>query len=163
MATDNESPMINGSRPSWSQLSNIIMPYGGPIIRTADITAVSFKVTLEPGKVRGKGPGIRGSTTGQFDTEGSLTILVDGVSRIITEFEKIARRNKCHVLEVPFSLGVSWRKTIGSPKINVSLVGCKFTSLGVDESPGTDASDVEMPIYFPTLSWNGVNLTAVPK
>lgn len=160
----NDVPRLNSTYYSWNEVSLVIQGYnGGAPFRTADFTAVSFKETLEPGEVRGRGNAIRGTTEGEYKCEASITMTLGAHARLLAALAQVAKAQKIVVGAVMFSLSIDWRKLAGEPIIGVSLVGCRIKELGADLTPGTDATEVEMPLMPCRMRLNGISLGEVPK
>ena len=160
---DNDFPRLNSTYYSWNEISLSMQGYsGGAPFRTADFTAVSFKETLEPGAVRGRGNAIRGTTEGEYTCEASITLTLGAHSRFMAELAKVAKANKIVVGSVMFSLSIQWKKLAGEPIIGVQIVGCRVKERGADLTPGTDATEVEMPLMPCRMRLNGISLGEIP-
>lgn len=160
---DNDYPIINTRVPSWANFRLSFAPIGGPLLRTMDFTAFSFKEKLEPGQVRGAGTFLRGSTTGIYTSELSVKLLLRAHLLLVEELKKIAKREQILLGEVPFSIAGKFRMGRGQPRITVSCVGCRITERGIDMTPDTNATEVETPLFCPLGRIDGVSLGEIPK
>ncbi len=159
----NDFPLINGVYHSWSELSLIMAAPGMPPFRPSDFTAASFKESLEPGDVRGKGGGKRGTTEGMYDAEGSVTMLLAAHLQFVQGLARIARAKKIKLGAVQFTVGASWRAQPGSPLVRAQLIGCRIKERSFDASPASDAIEVETPLNVTLVRVNGLSLGEIPK
>lgn len=147
-------PLFNGKYPSWASLS---LSFDG--FDTSDFTKLDWEDKLEPGKVRGKGSFARGRTQGDYDCDGSFSMLLDAATKFMRQ---LATKNPSIGL-VPFDVVGQWSDTDGGDVHEVRLVGCRIQGRKSSSAPGTDAAAIEFPLSIMGISVDGIWLLEPPS
>lgn len=127
-------PLINGNRFGWASiiLSADDKEYNG-------FTAIDYEHSLEPGIVRGAGPWKAGRTRGEYDAEGSLTMLR-------SDWDQMRGSFGAGYLEKDFQISVSYSEDAEGQVVTDELVGCRVTNVEYSHSQGTDALTVSLTL-----------------
>lgn len=136
-------PLINGHRFSWASISFDID--GSDIIH---IKEISYTSSMETADVRGTGPQKAGTTRGEYNAEGSMTLLAEG-------WNELRARLGNGYMERRFRLIVSYAE-VGQDVQTDELVGCRITSVEKGGSQGTDALEVSLELNITYILENGV-------
>jgi hypothetical protein len=151
-------PLINGVQYDYSSLE--VKVRGKPILGRA-FTAVSYKESLKPGKVRAGHPQALGRTRGEYDAEGSLEVpkthlhtflkelcgeaAVQGMAAGAIAGSVSAGNVTIGYLESSFLLTVSYGD-IGQASQEDTLVGCKITDIDENHKAGPDGLMVSLSL-----------------
>jgi hypothetical protein len=148
----NDFPIVQGQMVSWAEIECSLAIYGGPEFKTADYNAVDWDDALEPGKVRGTGPTIRGRTTGEYDANASMAMYFDKGD----EFEAALEAINPKVGLVVFDFMLQYSPLAGEGKVHtVKLMGCRIAGRQSSNAPGVDATVVTYPLSVVKVFKNG--------
>lgn len=136
-------PLINGHRFSWAS-ANFDFD-GGEVIH---IKELSYTHTLEPGEVRGTGSQKAGTTRGEYNAEGSVTLTREG-------WDELRARLGNGYMEKRFRIIASYSEE-GLDVQTDQLVGCRITSVENSPSQGTDGLEVSLELNITYILENGV-------
>lgn len=146
-------PVVNGVRQSIASCTLEIIPTlangsPGPAWRPKGWSKLSFDRTRETGDVYGPHPDPLGQTLGQNKYTGALTMY-------LAEWNYLARQ----ILGGPgygnrfFSIVCTYTAN-GFDPVKVELRGCRMLKSSIDNSVGTDATQVEMDLKPIKVIWN---------
>ncbi len=143
-----EFPLLNGTAPSWADVSIKMAVYEGETVETADIAGIDFSDTLEMGVVRGTGGQKRKRTTGQEDCEGSLKLYRDGFVKFMRALKQVAptRAGQKQVGLSVFDVYIYHTPPGDSEVHEIQLLGCRIAGRTFSMAEGTDADQVEVPL-----------------
>lgn len=113
------------------------------------ITALSFTVTREIGKVYGQGAKKRGRTGGQIDATGSITWWSSRLAELRATRPKFA--------DYPFTPTLQ-RQLPSGAIVPVVFEDCLITEFGEDFQIGPDQNVVVTPVDIMDVIYNGVSI-----
>ncbi len=152
---EQDYPTINGFAPSWADLKVRIPLYDGPEVKTSDIAAIAWSDTVTTGKKRGTSGGrVAGSTTGEYDADGSITFYLEGWR---TFRRALASKNK-RISLVRFDVLVQHTPPGETDIHNAKMVGCRVLSRSAQEAEGADPSKREIPLEVIRVEEDGITL-----
>jgi len=147
---DSDFPRVQGQYCSWANFTVTIIGPDGEQFVTADISELSWSDTLEPGVVKGKGPGPRGTTLGDYTAEGTLKMWKAASKK----FQKaLAAKNKI-IGGVTFDVVGAWipLDEEDDEEHRIELLGCRLKGRsGSMSSTSSDPAGTEMPLYVHRL------------
>ena len=153
-----ERPKINGEYASWANLRVKVRGEDTISIDFEDIVAVKYKQALTPGKVPGRGPGARGDTIGDYESELSFTLLAGASKKFLQQLKAAAPDGMAGV--VHFGVFLDWTPLNGDEDqtIEVEGRGCRLIESSNDSAPGGDPTQREHPLWVTRLFEDGVCL-----
>lgn len=137
-------PLINGNRYSWASVV-----FSMADIEIDDVTEISYSHKLESGTVRGVGPWKAGRTRGEYDAEGSVTLLRSA-------WDSLRAQLGNGYLESDFTVTVSYSEEGEGDVVTDTLVGCRIQNVEHSPSQGTDALTVALTLSVLYILENGV-------
>lgn len=139
-------PFVNGHRYDWSSVILTILgiPYTG-------VRSITYRQTLEPGKVRGTRAQVTGRTRGTYDCEGSIEFYKEDFQSIIDALSLGGTRG---YMEVSFPITVSYSSGDLSVVTDV-LSGCRISSDEDAPSEGSDPAVVSCDLDIMYILKNG--------
>jgi hypothetical protein len=140
-----DSPVINGQMYSWASVS---VALDG--IDTPDFTEITYSPSLEPGKVRGKGTRVRGTTAGEADSDGSFTILKKQAAVFIKKMGHGLMRKQ-------FSITVQYDEDGEGGIITDELFGVRITKIEDAPKQGSEGAMTKFDIHIMRMLLNGVD------
>lgn len=115
------------------------------------VTEINYSDSLEPEKVRGAVPGIRGFTTGEYDTEGSITLDKE------TQYALIDALGDGYG-QVPIdSITITYANT-GQPTRTDELLQCRIVGFGDEHSTGSEGLTSPSDLAITEILRNGKRL-----
>lgn len=142
-------PQIQGIFYSWASLKVSVGDF-----ETGDFAKVDWDDKLEPGAVRGTGPGKKGRTTGEYDTTASMAMYLDAATAFMARLAQINRS----IGKVAWDLVAYWSEDDGGTVHELKLEGCRIKSRKNSNAPGTDATVVEFELDVMVAYLDGVAL-----
>jgi hypothetical protein len=139
-------PLINGTKHSWSQVE--VATSKGTFI---GVTELTYSDELAPGEVRATSPQIIARTTGEYSTDGSLTMLLEDGHELIAELTTATSGFK----ETIFQVTVMYSATGTSTVITDRLIGCRITGTEGGGSQGPDPLTITFGLHIMRIEWNG--------
>lgn len=136
-------PLLNGHRFSWASASFNIED-----TELISIKELTYSHKLEPGDVRGTGPQKHGTTRGEYNAEGSMTLLRE-------QWNELKSKLGTGYLEKRFTIVVSYAEE-GQPVQTDELVGCRITSVENKPAQGTDPLEVSLDLNITYIIEDGV-------
>lgn len=150
-----EYPTLNEVEPSWADVKLSFPVYGGETVLTDDIAAVKWSDKVEVGKVFGSGGGrVRKRTTGQYDSDATVTFYKTGWKR----FRTVLAAKNSKISLVGFDILIQHTPP-GSTEIHtVKITGCRVLGRSGDMAEGSDADKVEIAINPMLVEEDGITL-----
>jgi hypothetical protein len=140
-----DSPIINGHVYSWASVG---IALDG--VDTPDFTEATYSPTLEPGKARGMGSRVKGTTVGEADGDGSFSMLKGQAAKFIKQMGPGFMRKT-------FTITVSYEEEGEGGIVTDELFGCRITKIEDSPKQGTDAVVTKFDIHILRMKLNGVD------
>lgn len=137
--------IINGHVYGWSSVGIAIEG-----VDTPDFTEITYKPSLEPGKARGMGSRIKGTTRGEADAEGSFTMLKGQAAKFIKQMGD-------GYMAKQFSMTVSFDEEGEGGIVTDELIGVRITDTEDAPKQGTDPATTTFSLHIMRLKQNGVD------
>lgn len=153
-------PAINNSQVSYANIDISIEQYTGPPFRTADISSINFSDSVAPERVVGTGGETTGSTDGDYDASGDVTLRYPAAVELMRVL-KLANPD-LPLSRVEFDIDVSW-----SPKgafgqlYTARLVGCRIIGRDMSNAVGSAPAELNMPLFVTRIEHGGMSLNEV--
>lgn len=128
-------PKINGVYP---QFADIEMDIEG-LDPMAGFTELNYSGKLEPGAVRGNHPQKLGTTRGEYDADGSVTMLRPWFDQMVTTLGD-------GWMERRFNMNVTIRVDDSTPIVTDNLLRVRFKGHSNDGSKGSDPLMVKLDL-----------------
>lgn len=139
------TPLVNGHRYSFASIELVIN--GRPI---SGFTEITYKDSVERGKIHGKGSKPIGRAIGKYECEASCKLYKTDHQELIAAlgpgFGKVA-----------FDVTVTYGED-GEPTTTDTLVGCMIDENDVNNSQGTDGLMVSLKLNPMEVLWNGISM-----
>jgi hypothetical protein len=150
-------PQYNGQKASWNNFA-IKVKSETFSFDPEDFSAASWKQTLTPGLVPGRGAGAIGTTGGEYTTEASITIARAGARSLMQFLREAHPLGKAGYTE--FDVRLEWEPESGDPGdfLSADWKTCRLTEAACDMAKGTDAAMVTLPINVMRIFDDGVCL-----
>ena len=142
------NPVINGVVYDHSSVEITIKG-----TRYLQVSEVTYKNTLEPGKLRGAAAKVLGRTRGEYDAEGSFKVSKAEGARIIADLGH-------GYMAKEFGIVCNYSEA-GQDMITDTLQQCRITGTE-DSSSGTDATMTTFNLHVYNLLLNGWDATGEP-
>lgn len=149
MAVNQEYPILDGVAPSWADIVVNVTPFGAPLIKMIDIQSINTSRTVEVGYQRGASGGRKlRSTTGSADEEASMTLYASGFDQLVTNLSDVAptRGNEYLISLVRFNIQLMWTPPGTTAIKERVLEGCRVIGDTLNDTEGSDATVVEVPL-----------------
>ncbi len=145
--------LINGHRYDFSSLEANF----GPLSFTS-FQALSYSDSLEPGQQRGQSAKKLGRTRGEFNAEGSITILKEDLPSLLVILTGLGQGG---YMEAVWDLTATYSSGLADPNPSVDLLqGIRITEISEAHSVGTDVLVNELTLDIMDLSRNGLSATS---
>ena len=154
-----QSPLINGSYYSWSEIEIVLAAFGGLTFYTADFSAFDFGHTRERAMVRGTGGDILGRTSGEYGATGSMTMKLARFNDFQRGLQLLAAGGPIGL--VPFDALIQWiPKSLTDFQIPVSakLIGATLAGIQISNAMGTEETVAVCELSVVKLQLDGVDL-----
>lgn len=119
-------------------------------LRALGFQSISYSDTLTPTKVRGTSAQPIGRTRGEYDAEGSLTLL----KKDADELRAVLGQG---FMEKVFQITVAYAENAGDGVVVDRLIDCRIRGNSNDHSQGTDALTETLELDVMRIMWNGKN------
>lgn len=140
-------PKINGHQFSHSSIE-VTITNGNAVKVLSQFSEIKYSHSLEPGKVRGQNAEAFGRTRGEYDAEGSLTMIkkvyVDLIQALGDGY-----------LEKSFDITVMYNEE-NEDQVTDKLFGCRIKKPETSSSAGQDATNVSVDLDVMRLEEGGL-------
>lgn len=137
-------PKVNGRVLSYASIE---VQIDGEIV--TGIKAISYSDKMERAKARGAGRQPLGRTSGDYDAEGSMTLLREDFHALIDRFGNGWMDKAFDVIVTYDEEGVATRTD--------RLVGCLIEAADGSNEQGTDPLETELPLNILYIERNGIS------
>lgn len=134
-------PIINGVKFDYSSAEIVLNG-----VRFAGIKSVSYKQTLQPGKVYGTGAQKIARTRGQHDAEGSLEMYLSDYQDFLLLLRATQGAVPRGYMEQSFDVVCNYSELLSPAVVTDVLRGCRITGTDHSASEGSDALVVKMDL-----------------
>ncbi len=154
MANPIPYPMVNGTRHSWAQIE---AKANGALI--VGFQEINYNDKLTPEKQYGTAPEPIGRTLGEYDAEGSCTLLLAEFNVLITA---LGPGFKQKVFPITVSYSADGLETIVD-----QLIGVRIAEVDASNAKGPGGTVRKLTLNLMKILWNGLDslvnpLTGVP-
>jgi hypothetical protein len=143
-----EYPVLDGVAPSWADIEvRIAQPGGGVLIEMGDIVSISSGCTVEVGRQKEGGRTIK-RTAGDSSEEANIVLYLSGYQKLLRGLKAAApkRGNQRRLSLVSFNILQIWTPFGTSEIFERRIKGCRILGNASDNSEGTDAARIEIPL-----------------
>lgn len=140
-------PLVNGNKYGWASIS---LGLDGDDID--GFTAISYKASQTPGKVRAKGHRKKGRTKGESDSDGSFTLLKASADRLIKKLGPGFMTGK-----KDFPVTVQYSDTGESEIITDELFEVRVTDVENNPAMGSEPATTTFTIDIGWMLLNGID------
>lgn len=139
-------PLVNGFRFDWS---SAVVKFGGALFY--GVKSITYKHSVDPGKVRGNRAQVVGVTRGEYNAEGSVELYKSEYDELTTA---LAMKGRGFFGQF-FETSVSYSEAPDMPVITDLLHGCRLISAENSHSEGSDALVVRCDLLIMSIAENG--------
>ncbi len=143
-------PVLDGIAPSWADLSINFKGANSPKLEMKDLASVESTAKIEIGKLRGLSGGkVTRTTTGASDYEGKLGLYQSGFVGLLDNLSgSMQRRGELYVYgTVFFDIQQFWTPFGTDEIFEKQINGCRILGDTLASAEGTDAQQVDLPMY----------------
>ncbi len=145
--------LINGHRYDFSSIE----ANAGPLSFT-NFQAVSYTDKLDPGSQRGQSSKKLGRTRGEYDADGSVTLLKEDTQTLISQLALLGQGG---YMEAVWDLNITYSGGLLDllPQADM-LIGCRIIEIGDDHSVGNDVLVNVISLDLMELTRGGLSATS---
>ena len=138
---------------AYPKVNNYLLSYASIEVQAdgeiyTGLKAISYSDKIERSKARGAGREVLGRTAGEYDCEGSMTLMRE-------DFHEMVDRFGDGWMDKAFDITVTYAEE-GMPTRTDRLVGCLIDGGNTNNEQGTDPLEAELPLNILRIERNGV-------